>query len=230
MYAGDRHTYAHSSRLVRYALRVGAILGLSREGLRTLHRGALLHDIGKLLVHERILAKPGPLSETEWRAMRRHPASGYRLVTATPIPDPVAEVVLTHHEWYDGTGYPLGLKRTAISLEARICALVDMLDALTSDRSYRQPVGFAEAAAEINDESGTHFDPLVVEAFLTVPVEDWARLRQAADSAPTAAWNGAAERFDKPKTKVLRFVRVQPPYRLDCDPHPMPGSVLRLDC
>lgn len=176
LHARDHRTYAHSARLVRYARRLGKVLGLSAERLLILERGAFLHDIGKLLVHEHILSKPGPLSDSEWRTMRRHPASGYRLVIATPVPEPVADIVLTHHEWYDGTGYPLGLKRTAISLEARICALVDMADALTSARPYRNRIGFEAATAEIAAESGSHFDPLVVEAWRTVPASEWAEL------------------------------------------------------
>ncbi len=174
--AQDISTYAHSSRLIPYALKVGEVLSLSPDRLLTLQCGAFLHDIGKLLVHEQILTKPGPLSDPEWSVMRQHPGSGYRIAAAASVPEAIARVVLTHHEWYDGSGYPLGLSGRMIPIEARICALVDMLDALTSDRSYRQPISFEEAAAAIETESGTHFDPMVVEAFLAIPASEWRRL------------------------------------------------------
>jgi HD-GYP domain-containing protein (c-di-GMP phosphodiesterase class II) len=184
--ARDSSTYAHSSRLIPYALRVGEVLSLSPHRLLTLQCGAFLHDIGKLLVHEQILTKPGPLSEPEWSVMRQHPGSGYRIAAAASVPEAIARIVLTHHEWYDGSGYPLGLNGRMIPIEARICALVDMLDALTSDRSYRQPISFEEAAAAIETESGTHFDPMVVEAFLAIPASEWRRLSRT-DTSMRAA-------------------------------------------
>nr|MBI3612758.1 HD domain-containing protein [Nitrospirota bacterium] len=180
LHARDIATYAHSSRLIPYALKIGAVLNLAPDRLHILQCGTFLHDIGKLLVHAQILGKPGPLSEPEWSAMRQHPASGYRIVAAASVPDAIASIVLTHHEWYDGSGYPLGLNGRTIPLEARICALVDMLDALTSDRSYRRPTSFEAAAEEIAAENGTHFDPMVVEAFLTIPASEWRRLSRPA--------------------------------------------------
>ena len=173
LHVADQATYAHSARLVRYVHRIGEALNLTHERLLLLQQGAFLHDIGKLLVPEPILVKPGPLSEQEWTTMQRHPASGYRFVHAAPIPEPVAEIVLTHHEWYDGSGYPLGLKGTAISLEARICSVADMLDALTADRPYRLRVGFEEAVTEIEAESGSHFDPAVVKTLRSIPASEW---------------------------------------------------------
>jgi HD-GYP domain-containing protein (c-di-GMP phosphodiesterase class II) len=179
--AGDGCTYAHSSRLIHYALTVGGLLALSDAALLTLKYGVFLHDIGKLHVDGAILAKPGPLSDAEWSVMRRHPASGYGMVRAAGLPDEVARIILTHHEWYDGTGYPRGMSGPDIPLAARICAAVDTMDALTSPRSYRRPISFEEALAEVRAGSGTHFDPMVVEACLAVAPDEWARLRSQPD-------------------------------------------------
>jgi putative nucleotidyltransferase with HDIG domain len=186
---GDRCTYRHSSRLIGYAEALGRTLGLSGHALGDLQWGAFLHDIGKLQVHERILNKPGRLSEAEWHHMRRHPHGGYRIVQAAGLPSAVTAIVLGHHEWYDGTGYPFGLAGPQISLGARICAVVDTLDALTSLRPYRDPVGFEEAAAAIEAESGSHFDPLIVEAFLSLAPAGWARLQSREDRRlPALHW------------------------------------------
>lgn len=226
--ARDRSTYAHSARLVPYAHKIGTILGLPPDRLRILQQGAFLHDIGKLLVHEQILTKPGFLSDSEWSVMRQHPTSGYRIATAWSVPEAITGIVLTHHEWYDGSGYPLGLKGQKISIEARICALVDVLDALTSTRPYRRPISFTEAALAIQAESGTHFDPLVVDAFLTVPVEAWAWLRHTAGLIPPTAWDGPFDRFDKPNIKVVRSAGAHPPHCSDPGPHHVPCSAARL--
>ncbi|MDE3226430.1 MAG: HD-GYP domain-containing protein [Nitrospirota bacterium] len=226
--ARDRSTYAHSARLVPYAHKIGTILGLPPDRLRILRQGAFLHDIGKLLVHEQILTKPGFLSDSEWSVMRQHPASGHRIATAWSVPESVTGIILTHHEWYDGSGYPLGLKGRRISLEARICALVDVLDALTSIRPYRRPISFAEAASAIQAERGTHFDPLVVDAFLTVPVDVWAGLRHAAVSVSPTAWDRPFDRFDKPNAKVVRSAGAHPPHCSDPGLHHMPCSAAHL--
>jgi putative nucleotidyltransferase with HDIG domain len=174
---GDACTYQHSYRLIGYAERLGRVLGLADQALNDLQWGVFLHDIGKLQVHQRILNKPGLLSEAEWRVMRRHPQSGHRIAQAAGLPEAVTAIVLGHHEWYDGTGYPQGLAGGLISLGARICSLVDTLDALTSLRPYRQPVSFEEAAASIEAESGSHFDPVIVEAFLSLTPAQWAGLQ-----------------------------------------------------
>ncbi|TAJ07193.1 MAG: HD-GYP domain-containing protein [Nitrospirae bacterium] len=224
--ARDINTYAHSSRLIPYASKIGEVLSLSPDRLHILQCGALLHDIGKLVVHEQILSKPAPLSDPEWSVMRQHPASGYRIAAAASVPDAIARISLTHHEWYDGSGYPLGLKGKRISLEARICALVDVLDALTSTRSYRQPISFTEAALAIQAERGTHFDPLVVDAFLSVPVEVWVGLRPA-DALPSpTARDTIFDRFDKPNTKVIRSAGAHPPHFSDPVPHHVPSSAV----
>lgn len=226
--AQDISTYAHSFRLILYASKIGEVLNLSPDRLHTLQCGAFLHDIGKLLVHEQILSKPEPLSDLEWSVMRQHPASGYRIAAAASVPDAIANIALMHHEWYDGSGYPLGLKGRMIPLEARICAVVDMLDALTSRRSYRQPISFEEAATEIETESGTHFDPLVVDAFLAVPVEVWAGLCPANVASSPTAEEGIFDRFDKPNIKVIRSARAHPPHFSEPVPHHVPCSAVHL--
>jgi HD-GYP domain-containing protein (c-di-GMP phosphodiesterase class II) len=179
---GDGCTYAHSSRLIHYAMAVGAVMGLTEDPLLALHYGVFLHDIGKLKIQEAILRKPGPLSASEWSAMRRHPGLGFRMAVDAGLPDDVAAVILAHHEWYDGSGYPQGLQGADIPLAARICSAVDTLDALTSERPYRQPVSVEEALAEIRKGRETHFDPLVTDACLTIPVAAWTRLRSLGEA------------------------------------------------
>jgi HD-GYP domain-containing protein (c-di-GMP phosphodiesterase class II) len=173
----DDCTYAHSRRVVGYAQTLGAELGLDQDNLRLLGCGVFLHDIGKLSVPEEILQKPSALTWSEWVTMKQHPIIGYRLVCDLPILGEAARVVLFHHEWHDGRGYPYGLKGDDIPLGARICAVVDTLDALTSYRPYRNPVSFEIACSYIATQQGTHFDPRVVDAFLAIPTWQWALLQ-----------------------------------------------------
>lgn len=181
----DGSTHAHSQRVISYSLALGRILDLSEAELLTLRRGVFLHDIGKIHVPSTILHKPGQLTELEWSIMRRHPVTGYKIVGSrlSLEEEGVAKIVLAHHEWYDGTGYPYGLEGEEIPLGARICSVVDMLDALTSDRSYRKPVSFAEACEQIRSERETHFDPLVVEAFLCITPAQWQALQGTASQS-----------------------------------------------
>lgn len=199
----DACTYRHSYRLIGYADALGRTLGLSDQALHDLQWGVFLHDIGKLHVHQRILNKPGRLSEAEWRHMRRHPLAGHRLVHAAGLPSAVTAVVLAHHEWHDGTGYPSGLAGSQIPLEARICAVIDTLDALTFLRPYHDPVSFEEAAASIEAESGSHFDPVIVDAFLSLTPTQWARLQSPEDRRrPSLFWtvSPAADELPAPQT------------------------------
>ncbi len=181
--AQDSCTHAHSRRVIAYSLALGRILGLSEAEHLTLKRGVFLHDVGKIRVPGTILNKPGQLSEVEWSIMRRHPVAGYKIVRSSLALEEVARIVLAHHEWYDGTGYPYGLKGEEIPLGARICSVVDVLDALTSDRPYRKPVSFAEACEQILAERETHFDPFVVEAFLCIKPAQWQALQRSADQS-----------------------------------------------
>ncbi len=167
-------TVEHAERVIHYAMTLGRLLKLSPEELVTLKLGVSLHDIGKLCVPDHILQKPGALSKAEWAMIKQHPSLGYALISEMPSLYAAARIVLTHHEWYDGTGYPSRLKGQQIPLTTRICSVADTLDALTSKRPYREPVTVAEAYREIWSECRTHFDPLVVEALMSIHHDDWA--------------------------------------------------------
>lgn len=175
--ARDAGTHAHSQRLTYYALALGRLLGLPQAELLTLERGVFLHDIGKISVSDRILRKSGPLSRTEWVEMRLHPVIGHGIANSIPGLRAAAPIVLAHHEWYNGTGYPRRLKGSDIPLGARICSVVDTFDALTSVRPYRAPLSMVKACDQVWSESGTHFDPLVVDAFLAIPPAQWEQLQ-----------------------------------------------------
>jgi putative two-component system response regulator len=147
---------------------VGARLGCDETCLTLLRLGGVLHDVGKLVVSEDILGKPGPLTDAEFALVRMHPEAGARLVALDRTLRPALPAVLYHHERWDGGGYPTGRARTEIPLEARILAVVDCYDAMTSDRPYRAALPPDEAAAEVDRCSGTQFDPDIALAFLGV--------------------------------------------------------------
>lgn len=171
--AREHETRAHSQRVREYTLTLARELGLEHDELIHVGRGALLHDVGKIGVRDSILLKPGKLSEEEWIEMRKHPQIGYNILQSIEFLSPAAELVLSHQERWDGKGYPYGLAGTAIPLGARIFAVVDTMDAMTSDRPYRKALPFEAAREEIRACSGTQFDPVVAEAFLKVPTERW---------------------------------------------------------
>jgi putative nucleotidyltransferase with HDIG domain len=173
----DSPTAGHSHRVALYSLRIAAELGLSEQELKTLSIGASLHDIGKLAIPDSILLKPGALSEEEWHIMRSHVQIGYDLVKGIPFLAEAAEIVLAHHERSDGTGYPRGLKGMEIPVGARIFAVLDTVDAMTSDRPYRSALSFREAYEEIRRWSGIRYDPQVCDCFLRIPVEVWEAIR-----------------------------------------------------
>ena len=177
LHAHDLATYAHSQRVIHYALTLGRLLGLSQAELLTLEHGVFLHDIGKLHIPNTILKKSSRLSKTEWEAVQQHPLDGYDMVGTLPSFEEAAETILYHHEWYNGSGYPYGLKGENIPLGARICSLVDTLDALTSHRPYRNPISFAEAFIWIESERGTHFDPFLVDTFTAIRSSEWQRIQ-----------------------------------------------------
>lgn len=173
----DPGTQVHSQRTTGYALVLGRLLGLSKEELLTLEQGSFLHDIGKIHISDRILKKQRPLSESEWKVMRSHTVTGYAMLSSIPALREAAAIVLAHHERYDGTGYPHRLRSEEIPLGARVCAVADCLDVLTaSDRSYRRPMSFSEACRQIETERGRHFDPLVVDALLSISPLQWRQL------------------------------------------------------
>ena len=161
----DRVTDGHSRRVADLSLVVARELGIKGEDLLDIERAAILHDIGKLAVPDAILSKPGSLTSDEWVEMRRHPDVGYQLVRDVPFLSRAADIIRGHHERFDGTGYPSSLKGEDIPMGARIFAVVDAYDAMTSDRPYRLALSHEEALAEIRRETGTQFDPVVVAPF-----------------------------------------------------------------
>jgi HD-GYP domain-containing protein (c-di-GMP phosphodiesterase class II) len=179
--ARDVETAGHSDRVVAYCLRIGKDLGLSQNDLIGLEQGAMLHDIGKIGVRDSILLKPGPLTEDEWVEMREHVNHGLRIIGGIDFLSGARPVVGQHHEKYDGSGYPNGLVGEGIHIQARIFAVADAYDAITSDRPYRAAQSYARACNEIIDKTGTHFDLKVVNAFLNIPEAEIAEIRSRAD-------------------------------------------------
>lgn len=162
----EHETGDHSKRVACHTLVLARRFTADAGQLRQIYWGALLHDIGKIGIPDAILLKQGALNENEWLVMRTHPEKGHRIVAQIPGMEQAAEIVFSHEERFDGTGYPRGLKGEQISLGARLFALIDTLDAMTSDRSYRKALSFDQARAEIVKMSGTQFDPVAVQAFL----------------------------------------------------------------
>lgn len=177
--ARDAETRGHSDRVVAYCLRLGQQLGLSDHELLALEKGALLHDIGKIGTPDGILLKPGELTEEEWHVMRQHIDHGMAIVGEAELLRDALWVIQEHHEKWNGSGYPRGLQGEEISIYARIFAVADCADAITSDRPYRTGRPFDTVAEELIACAGEHFDPRVVDAFLAVPLEEWHTLRNA---------------------------------------------------
>ncbi len=165
----DVGTEAHSRRVHGYALATARAHGLGEDGLVDLAHGVLLHDIGKIGIPDQILLKPGPLTPEEWVVMRRHPEIGKRLIENIPFLRGAVPIVYCHHERWDGSGYPQGLRGENIPLGARIFSVVDAFDAMTYDRPYSKAISFEAAKTEIRRCAGGHFDPGVVASFLRVP-------------------------------------------------------------
>jgi len=176
--ARDVETKGHSERVVAYCLRLGKEIALNDRQLITLEHGALLHDIGKIGVPDGILLKRGALTEDEWSYMRRHVEYGAQILRGIDFLDGATQLVAQHHERYDGSGYPNSKEGDEICLGARIFAVADAVDAMTSDRPYRAGRSFDDAADELIRCSGAHFDPFVVQAFTAVPLDAWRELRQ----------------------------------------------------
>lgn len=178
----DHETDGHSVRVTAYSLALAAALGIEGPEVLDLSRGALLHDIGKLGIPDSILLKQGPLTPEEWQLMRRHPELGHSLLRDITYLKGSLDVVLQHHERFDGRGYPFGLHGENISPLARMFSVADSFDAMTSDRPYRSRLTYAEARSEIVRGRGSQFDPAAVDAFLAIPPDAWQRLaREAAD-------------------------------------------------
>jgi putative nucleotidyltransferase with HDIG domain len=183
--AREHETGCHSHRVMLFTVELARRLGVPEEKIAGMARGALLHDIGKIGIVDRILLKPSELNEQEWTQMRRHPEIGYQILKAIPYLEDARDIVLNHQERWDGLGYPQGLQGEETPLGARLFAVVDAFDAMTSDRPYRAALPYTAAREEIRRCSGTQLDREAVESFLSVPEEVWIRLRQATWQAPT---------------------------------------------
>lgn len=179
----DHQTAGHSRRVAVYSTKIAKELSVAEQELKTIARGAWLHDIGKLATPDAILLKPGPLNAEEWSIMKQHAEIGHKLVRRIPFLAHAAEIILTHHERWDGSGYPRGLKGTDIPLGARIFAIADTVDAMTSARPYRSALSFEEAQEEIRRGSGSKYDCYVAEAFLKVGVTNWREVRHSIDAS-----------------------------------------------
>jgi len=180
--AKDQTTHDHLQRVRVYAIEVAKELKVDREGMEALQAAALLHDIGKLAIPEHIISKPGRLTPEEFEKMKIHPLVGAEILERVRFPYPVVPIVRAHHEKFDGTGYPMGLKGTQIPIGARILSAVDFLDAMASDRQYRRALPLKEAMARLSDESGKSFDPQVVRVLERKYVELEHLVHQRTDS------------------------------------------------
>jgi putative nucleotidyltransferase with HDIG domain len=187
----DSGTEGHSRRVTAFSVAIAQAMGLERQAIRTVARGAYLHDVGKIAVPDSILNKAGPLNEEERTVMKTHCQRGYDILRRITFLEEPAEIVLSHQEYYNGSGYPRGLQGEAIHLGARIFAVADALDAMISDRPYRAALPLAHALKEIDDMSGTQFDPLVVKAALSLPHELWEQFKTGSARGARLAAAGA---------------------------------------
>jgi HD-GYP domain-containing protein (c-di-GMP phosphodiesterase class II) len=169
----DAETQGHSERVVRFSALLGRELNLNEKQLESLTYGSLLHDIGKIGVPDAILRKPGRLTEVEWSRMREHPLLGLQILSGIEFLEGASLVVAQHHERWDGTGYPFGLRGDEIDNNARIFAVADAFDAMTSERPYNLRKTFEAALEELQRCAGKQFDPEIVEAFTRIPCSGW---------------------------------------------------------
>jgi len=173
----DAETYGHTRRVTAFAIAIARRMGLSKEEISVIARGAFLHDIGKMAIRDDILRKPDKLTDGEMAVMREHCYLGYKIISRIPFLKEAAEIVYAHQEHYDGTGYPRGLKGDEIPLGARIFAIADTLDAMRSDRPYRDAQSIQAVRKEIESWSGRQFDPQIAKVFLEMPDNIWEDLR-----------------------------------------------------
>jgi len=173
----DSETEGHSKRVTAYTIALARAMGIAPAEIKVIARGAFLHDIGKMAIPDEILRKPGKLTPEEQEIMREHCTRGYHILRKIPFLAGAAEIVFSHQEHYDGSGYPNGLRGSEIPIGARIFAVADTLDAITSERPYRKARSFDAAREEILRCSGTQFDPGIVEAVLKISNELWHELR-----------------------------------------------------
>jgi len=199
----DRETEGHSRRVVEYTARLARQIGLNEVTIADIRRGALIHDIGKIGVPDAVLHKPGPLSPEERKIIEKHPQAGYEMLLGIPHLQDEVKIVLAHKEKWDGTGYPLGLRAEMIPLGARLFAIADTFDALTSDRPYRQGKPYAIAREIMIAESGKQFDPQAVEAFCAILPEEWEHIRALVMEQVSKRRALQAERVRKGHTGLL---------------------------
>ena len=171
--AREKEVGSHSERVMNFAALLGGKFGIAGRELHDLAKGSLLHDIGKIGISDNILLKPGQLDDSEWIEMRKHPQVGYAILSEIDFLKAPAEIILSHHERFDGSGYPNQLKGDQIPIGARIFSVVDTLDAMTSDRPYRKALPFDTVTSEIIKYSGTQFDPAIAELFLSISRRQW---------------------------------------------------------
>lgn len=209
----DRETEGHSRRVVEYTARLAQQIGLDKNTVEDIKRGALIHDVGKIGVPDAVLHKPGPLDPEERKIIERHPQAGYEMLLGIPYLSEEIKIVLAHQEKWDGTGYPLGLKGEAIPLGARLFMIADTFDALTSDRPYRKGKPYEVARQIISEEAGRQFDPLAVKAFLEVPPEEWQQIRAMVMEEVAKRRAHHAERVRQGHTGMLNPNAVKPPPR-----------------
>jgi putative nucleotidyltransferase with HDIG domain len=176
--AKDAETLEHTRRVTAYTIAIARKMGLPQEQIKVIARGAFLHDLGKMAIPDDILKKPGKLTAEEMAEMKQHCYEGYKIVSRIPFLAGAAEIVYAHHERYDGTGYPRGLKGEEIPLVARLVAVAITLDAMTFDQPYRPAQSFEAARKEIELCSGRQFDPEIAKAFLEMPDHLWEDLRK----------------------------------------------------
>lgn len=180
----NENTTGHSQLVAKYSLLLAKELGIQDGSfLADVEKGAVLHDIGKAHITKAVLCKPGPLSTSEMELIKEHPFFGYEMIEEFSHLKKAARVVLFHHEWYDGSGYPYGLPGQDIPLEARIFTIADTLDAITSDRPYRQKQGFEKAYDEIFKGRGIQFDPYITDVFLSIPEGSWKQIKSETENA-----------------------------------------------
>ncbi|MCS6830076.1 MAG: response regulator [Armatimonadota bacterium] len=180
----EREIEGHCERVTAYTMILAEAMGVPPEKHPDIERGALLHDVGKIGIPDHILFKNGPLNAAEWEIMRQHPVIGYRMcMKIRSLQNAASEVVLCHHEQWDGSGYPQGLRGEDIPIGARIFAVADALDAMTSDRPYRKALSMDQAFAEMERYAGTQFDPQVVKTFLSIPASVWEAVKQNLQAA-----------------------------------------------
>ena len=201
----DSDTDAHNYRVTLYSVRLAEAVGLEHEQIQRLIKGAFLHDVGKIGIRDRILLKPGRLDKEEFEIMKTHVDHGLDIVSASPWLHDARDVVGGHHEKFDGSGYPRGLKAEAIPVTARIFAIADVFDALTSRRPYKEPFSFDDSMAILEKDRGSHFDPALVDAFAGIAGPLFERLGGREDDLPRKELKGVIDTYFTGGLETLHY-------------------------